>query len=145
FAAMAPMADQAIELFHNRLFELDPTLQPMFRGDQKQQGCKFTDAIGWIVNNIDRLEDLKPAIRELGRRHADFGVRDEHYPVICAALIWTLDGGLGEMFTPETRMAWIALYAELAGTMLDAAREATQFRQRIAEIERRRKYAMLMY
>ncbi len=142
---LAPTADRAVELFHSRLYELDPTLRYMFRGDFKQQGRQFIETIQWLVNSLDRLEEVKPMIRELGRRHADFGVRDEHYPIICAALIWTLDGGLGASFTLETRQAWIELYCEIAGTMQDAACEAFMFRQSIAQMERRRKYAMLQY
>ncbi|MEX0732177.1 MAG: globin family protein [Aquisalimonadaceae bacterium] len=124
FAEIVPIADQAAALFYQRLFVLDPTLRPMFKGDMDEQGRKLMKMIGTAVNGLDRLEDIVPAIQHLGRRHVTYGVRDEHYNTVGAALIWTLEQGLGEAFTAETRMAWIEVYGILATTMKDAAAEA---------------------
>jgi hemoglobin-like flavoprotein len=76
-----------------------------------------------VVRGLDRLEQLVPAVQALGRRHAGYGVRDEHYATVGAALLWTLERGLGEAFTPATRAAWAAAYALLAATMQQAAGE----------------------
>ena len=119
-----PIADTAAALFYGRLFELDPSLRPMFRGDLKEQGKKLMDMIRAVVGNLRTLDRIVPGIRALGSRHAGYGVRDEHYEIVADALLWTLGQGLGEAFTKETREAWTAAYAILSGTMKDAADEA---------------------
>jgi nitric oxide dioxygenase len=76
------------------------------------------------VNGLSRPEQILPAVEELGRRHADYGVRTEHYATVGAALLWTLQAGLGEHFTPEVREAWASAYLLLSSTMQRAAAEA---------------------
>lgn len=121
FAKVAPIADDAAALFYGRLFELDPSLRPMFTTDLKEQGRKLMRMIGMAVNGLDRLDELVPVVRQLGARHAGYGVRDEHYGTVAAALVWTLEQGLGADFTPEVKDAWVAVYGVLATTMKDAA------------------------
>ena len=116
-----PIADTAAELFYGRLFSLDPALKPLFKGDMKAQGRKLMTMISTAVNGLTRLETIVPAVQDLGRRHARYGVRDPHYDTVAAALVWTLGQGLGEQFTPEVRDAWVAAYGVLAKTMKDAA------------------------
>ena len=124
FAQVAPIAEVAAALFYQRLFELDPSLRPMFRGDMIEQGKKLMTMLGSVVGNLRHLDRIVPGVRALGARHADYGVRDEHYDTVGAALLWTLDKGLGEGFTDDVREAWTAAYTLLAGTMKDAAAEA---------------------
>ena len=124
FAQVAPIADVAAALFYQRLFELDPSLRPMFRGDMIEQGKKLMTMLGSVVGNLRHLDRIVPGVRALGARHADYGVRDEHYDTVGAALLWTLDKGLGEAFTADVREAWTAAYTLLAETMKDAAAEA---------------------
>lgn len=124
FAQVAPIADVAASLFYQRLFELDPSLRPMFRGDMTEQGKKLMTMIGSVVGNLRHLDRLVPGVRALGARHADYGVRDEHYDTVGAALLWTLGQGLGEAFTDDVHDAWAAAYTLLAETMKDAAAEA---------------------
>ena len=76
------------------------------------------------VKGLDRLDQLVPVVQDLGRRHATYGVEDRHYDTVGAALLWTLEKGLGEAFTPDTKEAWATVYGILAGTMKEAAREA---------------------
>jgi hemoglobin-like flavoprotein len=121
FEQVLPIADVAAALFYNRLFELDPSLRPMFTGDMREQGRKLMSMIRMVVVGLRRLDQLVPSIQELGRRHVRYGVADEHYDTVGAALLWTLGQGLGEMFTPEAEAAWAAAYGILAGTMKDAA------------------------
>ena len=120
FTQVLPLADTAAALFYARLFELDPALRPMFRGDMHEQGRKLMTMLKMVVNGLTRLEALVPAIEALGRRHIGYGVRDEHYAVVGAALLWTLGQGLGESFTPETEAAWSAAYTILATVMQEA-------------------------
>jgi nitric oxide dioxygenase len=121
FAVVELISDQAAELFYGRLFELDPSLRPMFRGDMVEQGRKLMQTIAVVVKNADRLETLLPAVQALGRRHVAYGVRDEYYATVASALLWTLEQGLGAAFTPEVREAWTTAYNALASVMQDAA------------------------
>ncbi|HZO27954.1 MAG TPA: globin family protein [Chloroflexota bacterium] len=123
FAKVAPIAETAAALFYNRLFELDPSLRPMFTGDIAEQGRKLMQMLAVAVRGLDDLGALVPAVRALGRRHAGYGVLDEHYETVANALIWTLEAGLGEAFTPEVREAWATVYWILADTMKDGAAE----------------------
>lgn len=124
FEQVLPIAEAAAELFYRRLFQLDPSLKPLFRGDMREQGRKLMTMLKVVVNGLHRLEALVPAVQELGRRHAGYGVKDEHYQTVGAALLWTLEQGLGEAFTPETKAAWVTAYTLLADLMKEAAATA---------------------
>jgi hemoglobin-like flavoprotein len=124
FAMVAPIADEAAQLFYRRLFELDPSLQRMFRGDMAEQRKKLMQMLTAAVKGLDHVDRLVPVIEELGRRHATYGVLDQHYNTVGAALLWALEQGLGDAFTPEVREAWAAVYGFIARKMSEAAREA---------------------
>jgi hemoglobin-like flavoprotein len=123
FAEVLPIAEPAAALFYDRLFELDPSLRPMFLGNLKEQGKKLMDMIALVVVNLRHLDRIVPGVRALGARHAAYGVQDEHYDTVGAALLWTLGQGLGEAFTDDVREAWVTAYTLLATTMKDAAAE----------------------
>lgn len=124
WAQVVPIADQAAQLFYGRLFELDPALKPMFKGDMEEQGQKLMRMISIAVDNLDKLDDIVPTIQDLGVKHLDYGVKNADYDTVGAALLWTLGQGLGEAFTTAVMSAWADVYGLLAGTMKDAAREA---------------------
>ena len=117
FKLVQPIAVDAARLFYNRLFEIDPSLRPMFRGDLDEQGRKLMQMIGVAVGSLRRLEQVLPAVEDLGRRHAGYGVRDGHYATVAAALLWTLEAGLGESFTAEVRDSWVAMYELVTAAM----------------------------
>jgi hemoglobin-like flavoprotein len=118
-----PISDKAAELFYGKLFELDPELESLFSGDMTEQGRKLMAMINTAVNALNNLEGLVPAVQELGVRHAGYGVKDKDYDTVAAALLWTLETGLGDDFTPEVKSAWTDTYVLLATTMKDAAKE----------------------
>ena len=121
FKKVVPISDKAAEIFYGKLFEKDPSLKPMFKGDMKAQGAKLMSMIGTAVNGLNNLDALVPAVQNLGKGHAGYGVEDKHYDTVGAALLETLDAGLGEDFTPEVKEAWTEVYTVLATTMKDAA------------------------
>lgn len=121
FEKVRPISEAAAGLFYGRLFELDPTLRPLFTGDMKEQGRKLMQMLGFAVGSLNRLETIVPAVQEMGRRHVGYGVKDAHYATVGAALLWTLEQGLGADFTPECRAAWTETYQILAKTMIDAS------------------------
>jgi len=122
FALLEPMAAQASALFYANLFEADPSLRPLFRGDMRAQGQKLMQMMGAAVSLLDRHEQLLPVLRQLGARHGGYGVHDTHYATVGAALIKTLEQGLGEAFSPDTRAAWLSVYGLISRTMMEAAR-----------------------
>lgn len=124
FAEVRPIADTAAALFYNRLFMLDPSLRPMFRGDMARQGQMLMSMLGSAVAGLTNLPRLAPVVRQLGARHVNYGVTDDHYATVGAALLWTLEQGLGDSFTPEVSDAWAAAYRVLSETMKAGAAEA---------------------
>lgn len=124
WAQVLPISDKAAELFYGKLFELDPDIKPLFKGDMEEQGKKLMKMINTAVNGLDRLDEIVPAVQQLGARHVAYGVKDEHYDTVGSALLWTLEAGLGDAFTEDTKEAWAAVYGLLADTMKAAAAEA---------------------
>ncbi|HTB58086.1 MAG TPA: globin family protein [Polyangia bacterium] len=124
FAQVVPIADTAAGLFYGRLFDMDPSLRSLFRTDLGEQGKKLMQMLGFCVAKLDLLDELVPAVKELGRKHAGYGVEEEDYLTVGGALLWTLEQGLGAAFTPEVKAAWTAVYELLAATMLEGAKSA---------------------
>jgi hemoglobin-like flavoprotein len=87
----------------------------------REQGAKLMKMINVAVNGLDRIESIVPAVQDLGRRHVGYGVKQAHYDTVGAALLWTLEQGLGDDFTPEVKEAWETVYGVLAGTRKEAA------------------------
>jgi hemoglobin-like flavoprotein len=121
--AVVPIAGQAADIFYDRLFELDERLQPLFSDDLTEQKKKLMAMIGRVVSGLSDADSIVPAIQELGRRHAGYGVRDEDYATVGAALLFTLEKGLGSAWTPEVKESWTAAYTLLSTLMRDAATE----------------------
>jgi hemoglobin-like flavoprotein len=116
-----PIKDTAAALFYGQLFELDPSLRPMFKGDMFEQGRKLMMIINTAVNSLDNLGPILGAVEDMGRRHVGYGVTEAHYDTVGSALIWTLGKGLGEQFTPAVKDAWVETYTTLASAMKQAA------------------------
>ena len=117
FKQVAPIAETAAQLFYARLFELDPKLELLFKGNLTEQGRKLMEMLGLAVNALNRMEQLLPVVRSLGTRHVVYGVADKDYETVGRALLWTLRKGLGEAFTPDVEAAWTNVYATLASAM----------------------------
>ena len=123
FATVVPISEQAAGLFYDRLFAIEPSTRPLFHGDLKSQGAKLMAAIGVVVKSLDRIETMLDDLRALARRHDRYGVREEHYASVGAALLWTLEQGLGLDFTPDVREAWATAYGLLSSAMIAASSE----------------------
>jgi hemoglobin-like flavoprotein len=121
FAKVVPIADAAAGLFYGRLFEIAPEVKPLFRNDMREQGRKLMTTLGVVVGSLKNLDAVLPAAKALAVKHVGYGVTAAHYEPVGAALIWTLEKGLGEDFTLETKNAWISTYAALSGVMIAEA------------------------
>lgn len=124
FAQVAPMAEKVAELFYARLFEIDPEVRALFKGDMKRQGTLLMGMLTAGVRGLSKPEALVPVLKQLGGRHAGYGVEPQHYTTVGIALLWTLEHGLGEAFTVEVREAWAAAYTLIATTMQQGAAQA---------------------
>lgn len=122
FKSVVPIKVLAARIFYDRLFELDPDLEQMFTGDMAEQGQKLMSALATVVGGLKSWERVEPVVRELGQRHVGYGVKSEHYETVGAALLWTLEQGLGDAFTDEVKSAWTSAYEAIAATMIDAAK-----------------------
>ena len=121
FKLVVPISQQAAALFYGRLFEIASDVKPLFRGDMTEQGRKLMATLGVVVNSIDKLEAILPAASALAKRHVDYGVKAEDYTPVGAALLWTLQQGLGKAWTPDLAQAWGAAYALLSDYMISEA------------------------
>ena len=121
FGKIEPRVDQLADLFYNRLFEVTPELRSMFSGDVDEQKKKFAAMLTSSIANLHQLYAVLDEIREMGRRHVDYGVSTEHYALVGGALLWALQQNLGPDFTAEVRSAWTEAYTTLAGAMNGAS------------------------
>lgn len=121
FAKVASRADAVGARFYQRLFDIEPDLRPLFRGNISNQARRLTAMVEFFVRELDRIETLLPAAQALGLRHAQYGVRQNHYDSFGAAWMWTLAQELRADFTPEVKDAWLAVYTLLANAMKESA------------------------
>jgi len=121
FEKLVPMPKQFGRAFYERLFELDPSLRALFKGDLDRQASMLANALTLAVVQLTEDGRIPPTIRELGRRHGDYGVADASYDTFGEALAWTFEQRLGEEFTPKLRAAWNEAYRALAAAMRQAA------------------------
>jgi len=123
FKKAEPNSAGIAEMFYNRLFEINPDLKDLFKGDMQVQGEHLMGMIKTAVEGLNDLDSIVPAVQELGRKHVDYGVKDEDYDAVAEALLWTLEKGFGDDFTAEVKAAWTTVYTLLASVMIGAANE----------------------
>jgi hemoglobin-like flavoprotein len=121
FSKVAPIADQAAVMFYDRLFDIAPQVKAMFPEDMSEQRKKLMATLAVVVNGLSNLESILPAASALAQRHVAYGAKAEHYPVVGSALLWTLEQGLGDGWTPDIASAWAAAYGTLSGFMIEQA------------------------
>jgi hemoglobin-like flavoprotein len=121
FAKVVPISEQAAMLFYGRLFKIAPAIKPLFRGDMVEQGRKLMATLSVVVTGLANLESLLPAASALAKRHVGYGVKAADYQPVGAALLWTLERGLGEQWTPQLAAAWTEAYTVLANFMISEA------------------------
>src|SRR5262252_5128839 len=121
FAKVAPISEQAAVIFYDRLFEVAPAVKAMFPADMTEQRKKLMATLGAVVNGLSNIESILPAASALATRHVAYGAKADHYPLVGGALLWTLEKGLGEAWTPEVAAAWTAAYGTLSSYMISEA------------------------
>ena len=121
--AVLPVGGTFAELFYGRLFALDAGLRALFRNDLGEQGRNLTAMLSVVAGNIARPEKISVALRQLGKRHASYGVERRHFATVEDALLFALEHALIDVFTPEVREAWRAAYAFVSNTMMEGLSE----------------------
>lgn len=120
FMSVEPLSIIIGRTFYERLFEINPEMKSLFRGDPEDHGEQFMHMIGTVVTGLDDFGTLLPVVRELGARHKGYGAQVPHYAAVAEAFLWTLEQGLTDAFTPDMRNAWVNVYTVLAETMIGA-------------------------
>ena len=121
FGQVKPIAEQAAALFYGRLFEIAPEVKPLFKGDMAEQGRKLMATLSVVIGSLDNLPAILPAASALAKKHVGYGVKSGHYAPVGAALLWTLERGLGAGFTPQVEVAWKSAYGTLSNFMIAEA------------------------
>jgi hemoglobin-like flavoprotein len=122
FRQVVPIKEQAASLFYGRLFEIDPSTEPLFAGaNMVEQGSKLMATLGMVVAALHQPDKVVPAAQALAVRHVGYGVTESQYASVGAALLWTLEKGLGPAYTPEVAAAWTSAYRLLSSVMVEAA------------------------
>jgi nitric oxide dioxygenase len=121
FSKLVLIADPSAALFYDRLFAMAPEIRALFGGDMERQGRKLMSALATVVNSLDDFDAIVPIACDLAKRHVAYGVVPEHYALVGSALLWTLEQGLGDEFSPTLRAAWEAAYSALSEVMIASA------------------------
>lgn len=125
FEALLPDTDTLAAMFYRRLFELDPSLRPMFTISIRLQGHKFMEMLHSVLQHLDRLDEIVMTVWQLGKRHGGYGVQEAQYDTVREALLWAIAQQLGERYTLAMEAAWKEVYNLMAATMKQAAAEGS--------------------
>ncbi len=121
FTALEPQADILVERFYEELFRQYPEVKPLFENtDQEQQEKKLLASLKLVVGSLRKPAKLKKALHEMGKRHKDYGVVEEYYPVVAKTLLGVMEELAGELWTDEVEEAWDQALNFVASTMLEA-------------------------
>lgn len=115
-------ADVVGPLFYETLFEIAPEVRPLFAGTNVPgQSKKLLSMLSYVIAKLDTLDEIMNEIRKLAKRHVQYGVEDRHYGYVGAALLMTLEKGLGDVWNEEVKDAWTTCYGILSSAMMHAA------------------------
>ncbi|MEM1274982.1 MAG: globin family protein [Pseudomonadota bacterium] len=125
FGKVVPISKTAAELFYGRLFEIAPEVRPLFPRDMEEQGAKLMKTLGYVIGGLRDLPSILPAAQDLAGRHVAYGVTPAMYQPVGEALLWTLEQGLEDAFTPDVKAAWTEAYVLLSTAMIESGYERT--------------------
>ena len=127
FWLLEPVADAAMTYFYAQLFAMDTEIRAMFPAAMDVQRRRFFAALGRIAACSGRARQdrdrLVPYLRELGRAHRKFGVRERHYEVFRRALLATLQRFAAPRWNETAKHAWEMAFNHAATIMIEAAKD----------------------
>lgn len=121
FSKVAPISEQAAEMFYGRLFDIAPQVKTMFPADMREQKKKLMGTLAVVVGSLNDLGPVLPVASALAKKHVAYGVTAKHYDTVGEALLWTLGRAFGDAWTRELEQAWTATYATVSGYMIAEA------------------------
>jgi hemoglobin-like flavoprotein len=122
FDRLWPTSTRTASLFYERLFEIAPEVRPLFRKDIDEQKRKFIATLAVIVGSLDNSSKLISLTDTLARQHGNFGVQPAHYTIVGEALMWSLERGLGDQWTPGVAESWSKAYGIISTFMIEHGR-----------------------
>jgi NAD(P)H-flavin reductase/hemoglobin-like flavoprotein len=125
FAAIEPQAEELAQYFYGALFVVAPDCRDLFPAGMATQRSRLLRALVYVVQMVDRPDELVTFLGQLGRDHRKFAVLPRHYDALGIALLAALKRFLKEKWTPEVQSAWTRAYALIAKTMREAAQAET--------------------
>ncbi|MBF0266206.1 MAG: PAS domain-containing protein [Gammaproteobacteria bacterium] len=118
---LLPVEEQLTEKFYDRLFQNYPEVKPLFNNvDWSIQGKKLMASVKLVVKNVDNPEVLENALSNMGKKHQDYGVLPEHYPMVAESLLAVMEELAGEAWTKELNDAWTDAITLVAEKMIAA-------------------------
>jgi hemoglobin-like flavoprotein len=107
------------EKFYANLFKKHTDMAELFKGDIKDQSGALMRMVKTVVEGLNNPQIIIPALQELGRRHREYGVKDEYYKEFGNLLVETIGSELGSDFDVKTKAAWEKLYDTLGRVMMN--------------------------
>jgi len=109
-----------MEAFYDRLFDINPEMEKLFKGDMNAQYEKLMDMLMLVINSLDNLHQLVVDVEDLGKRHVDYGATTAHYDAVGAALVYALSQNIPD-WTEQEAQSWVTLYEFLSDLMITGA------------------------
>jgi len=125
FDLIAPRGQELVARFYQRLFEVAPEVRPLFdRVDMARQEESLLNTLVVLRESLRDLQEIVPDLEALGARHAGWGVKPEHYPIVGQVLLEAMAEIGGSQWKPEYTTAWADTYGVVQGVMLQGAGHA---------------------
>jgi purine-binding chemotaxis protein CheW len=123
FSALAPQGNYIVQRFYEELFSRYPDVKPMFANVSiEDQQRKLLSALKLVINNLRDPDNLNNTLRELGKRHREYGAEDAHYSAVTETLLEVMKEVAGDQWTPEVNQAWSDALKAVSKTMQSAHR-----------------------
>lgn len=121
FAAVETKAEELSQYFYGVLFSVSPDARALFPINMATQRNRLLRALVYVVQMVDRPDELGTFLSQLGRDHRKFDVLGRHYDAVGVALIAALKRFLKDGWTPEVEDAWVTAYGIISKNMREAA------------------------
>ncbi|SED76570.1 NAD(P)H-flavin reductase [Amycolatopsis lurida] len=121
FAAVETKAEELSQYFYGVLFSVSPDARALFPINMATQRNRLLRALVYVVQMVDRPDELATFLGQLGRDHRKFDVLGRHYDAVGVALIAALKRFLKDDWTPELEDAWVTAYGVISKNMREAA------------------------
>ncbi len=121
FAAVEAKAEELSQYFYGVLFSVSPDARALFPITMATQRNRLLRALVYVVQMVDRPDELATFLGQLGRDHRKFDVLGRHYDAVGVALIAALKRFSKDDWTPEVEDAWVTAYGVISTSMREAA------------------------